>query len=513
MSAKIVDISEAKEQLSAEKIKKKIRSECENIIEFCTLEQEGITFLEFEKELWKLLSCMGCLYILLFLVSFHNRLDYSKWLNAGVYYMRKVPIARTIKTVFGEVRYFRTYLVRKNMIASGFHPLDIVLGLTRDGFSPSVISLAARIATRVSFITSVKLFTYFYGWSPSTQSVETLVLGLGREAGGYMEVAEAPGGDGDVLIIEADGKATPTATDEELEERRKKRGKNKKGCCQRHRGKNKRKGKKRKRRKKGDKSKNGRSITIVVMYTLRRGGDGLLHGPVNKIVWASYAPRQVILQWARRQATKRGFPPGSGKRIHIAIDGERCLKKGLTELFPEATFALDIIHLEEKLWKIGRTYYGEGTDETEKWVEVMKRLLYEGRVKELLSRLREMLKQLSKRAKRDKSKRVILSEVIKYMEPRLDMMNYKEYVEEDLPIASGIVEGAARYVVGERMDCSGMRWIPGRAEALLHLRCVELNGDWDKFFDWAYLKWRIKLGEYEKVLVRTDEPIELLKAA
>ena len=82
-----------------------------------------------------------------------------------------------------------------------------------------------------------------------------------------------------------------------------------------------------------------------------------------------------------------------------------------------------------------------------------------------------------------------------------------------MPIASGIVEGAARYVVGERMDCSGMRWIPEHAEALLHLRCVELNGDWDKFFEWSYKRWRDELRKEEKVQVRTNEPIELLKAA
>ena len=126
-----------------------------------------------------------------------------------------------------------------------------------------------------------------------------------------MEVAVAPEGDSDVLIIEADGKATLTAKDEESAKRGKKRGENKKGCCRRHRNKNERKGKKRKRRWKGDKNKNGRSIAIVVMHTLWRGADRLSHGPVNKIAWASYAPGWVILQQARGQAAKRGFPPGT----------------------------------------------------------------------------------------------------------------------------------------------------------------------------------------------------------
>ncbi len=143
----------------------------------------------------------------------------------------------------------------------------------------------------------------------------------------------------------------------------------------------------------------------------------------------------------------------------------------------------------------------------------MKSQLYGGRAKELLSQLREMVKQLSRRAERDKSWREILFAVIKYQASRLDMMRYKDYIEEDQPIASGIAEGAARYVVGERMDCSGMRWIPERAEAPLHLRCVELNGDQDKFFEWAYKDQREKLRKEEKVMVRTDELIELLKAA
>ena len=99
------------------------------------------------------------------------------------------------------------------------------------------------------------------------------------------------------------------------------------------------------------------------------------------------------------------------------------------------------------------------------------------------------------------------------MEPRLDMMAYKTYIDEDLPIASGHVEGAARHVVGERTDCSGMRWIPGRAQALLHLRCIELNGDRDDFFDRSYKRWKGRPEQAEKVIVRTEEAIDIPLAA
>lgn len=104
----------------------------------------------------------------------------------------------------------------------------------------------------------------------------------------------------------------------------------------------------------------------------------------------------------------------------------------------------------------------------------------------LLELLKEVRGSLSPKAKRDTAVRNAVAKAINYIHPRLDMMSYQTYIEEDLPIASGMVEGAVRYVIGERLDCSGVRWKPERAEALLHLRCIELNGDWDHFYSWAY---------------------------
>ena len=91
-----------------------------------------------------------------------------------------------------------------------------------------------------------------------------------------------------------DGKCAPTATEAELSKRRgKRRPRHEKEChcgCQRHRGKAKRQARgTKKRRHKGDKSKNGKEVTVVVMYTLKSGADGKLHGPINKQVWASFA--------------------------------------------------------------------------------------------------------------------------------------------------------------------------------------------------------------------------------
>jgi hypothetical protein len=504
MSRQDCKASRKESPLSISDLQDQIRSACEEIIYFCT-QKTDLTFYQVERSLQIQISSLACLFLQLFLTSVHDQFDYASWLAKSHCYQGDL-IPRTIKTIYGEVRYWRTYFIRKD--GGGFYPVDACVGLTGDGFSPLLISLVTRLATRVSFSASVLLCRCFYGWSPSSEAIQHLVVGLGKDSLAYMDQAQAPRDDGDILVIEVDGKATPTATEAELDKRRGKRRKKPHACgCARHRGKAKRacRGKK-KRRKPGDKSKNGRSITLVVMYTLKSGDDGRLHGPINKRVWGSYAARKVMLAWARAQATKRGFPPDTDKRIHIVVDGEICLYEGLRKRFPKATFALDIRHVEERLWKVARVLYGTDSARVEAWVEDQREHLYSGRARNLVTSLKALKLTLSARAKRDASKREALSELINYLQKRLAMMAYKELIEADMVIASGIVEGAARYVVGERLDCSGMRWIPERAEALLHLRCIELNGDWERFFEWSYQRWLDQMQAGQRVVIRSDQP-------
>ena len=179
-----------------------------------------------------------------------------------------------------------------------------------------------------------------------------MVLGLGRHTGDWFESAPAPEGDGEVLVIQIDSKATPTATEEELEKRRGPRRENPHPGSQRHRRREARKRRgSRKRRKKGNKSKNGKMATIVTMYTLKMSADGTLEGPINKKVYASYAPKRHAVAIARREADKRGFQRGSGKVVQIVTDGDNDLERYIDEYFPEAEHTIDVYHVTEYIWE------------------------------------------------------------------------------------------------------------------------------------------------------------------
>ncbi len=497
---------------SVEAIGRQIHQQVEQITAWCQSCQTP--FWDFEKELFARVRMLGCLFVTLFLLARHQRLDLKAWL--GGHRLVDAWAPRQLKTIYGTIRYARAYLARRRG-RGGFHPLDAILGLTRDTFSPGVIALATRLTTRLSFKTAQLVLTAFWGWSPSTEALEHLVLGMGRVAPTYMSSAPPfPQEEGEMLVIEVDGKAAPMARPAELLKRRGPR-RHGQGCacgCQRHRGRarRQRRGPK-KRRKKWAKDKNGRSATLVVMYTLRRGADGLLHGPINKRVWGSFGQRKVMVQWARAEATRRGFPPDTTKRIQILMDGEKCLALRLQELFPKALLTLDIRHVEEKLWLAGRAFHAEGSAELAAWVEELRTLLYTQGGAALVQGLRDRLAPVPVHGPGTKKKRQGLTKVIAYAEPRLGMMDYPQRLAEDLPVATGVVEGAVRHVVGERMDCGGMRWVVGKGEAMLRLRCIEVNGLWDHFFEWSQQHWREQLQRKEPVLIRTEQAIPLPEAA
>jgi len=72
------------------------------------------------------------------------------------------------------------------------------------------------------------------------------------------------------------------------------------------------------------------------------------------------------------------------------------------------------------------------------------------------------------------------------MEKRLDRLGYDRLIAEDLELGAGAVEGAVKNIIGKRCDHGGMRWIRERVEAVVQLRRIEANGDFEHFTDFAH---------------------------
>ena len=421
---------------------------------------------------------------------------------------------RTLNTWFGPVRYSRSY-ARPVAGGAGWYPLDSELGLLSDRMSPSLLVAGARLSTRMSFAEAREVLGWFVPQPPSTKVLEQTVLGLGHHTADWFKSVVPPEDDGEVLIVLVDGKCVPTARATELEKRRGPRKDRPKAPSPRHRGRALREERgRRPRRKKGDKSKNGKLVTMVVMYTLRREGD-LLLGPLNRRVYASFGPKRHAFEFAVDEAKRRGFEAGTDRVVQLLTDGDPDLHLYVDEYFPASQYpnrvvTVDVMHVLEKLWEAGRARHAEGSAELASWVNLQEDRLYDDDAEAVLAELRCWLSTTPKTGPGNKGRRKRLSDAIRYIEKRLEKLNYGTYRSRDLEVGTGQVEGAIKYVIAKRCDHGGMRWKRTRAQAVIQLRCIDVNGHWEAFAGWALtrLRERGRVGAAQ-VRLQTQSPAKL----
>src|SRR3954452_13037053 len=170
---------------TVEDLRCRARERLDEIIAYCSKDQGPTSVLDFEAALLGLLRSLGCLLIQLFLQAHHDRIDPAAWQARG-YRVADPAAGRTLKTSCGPVAYARAFLVPRHGGGPGVHPLDVALGLTRDGFSPLVIGWFCRLATRVSLRVASELGGMFLGSAPPGSAIEEWVLGLARPASVYL---------------------------------------------------------------------------------------------------------------------------------------------------------------------------------------------------------------------------------------------------------------------------------------------------------------------------------------
>src|ERR1700733_4218435 len=192
--------------VTRESVRAEATAAFDELVRFC--ETCPTAFWMFEKELLVRIAVLGVCLIRLFLTARYERLDLQPFLEDGKYRRGDNYAERTLKTYYGVVTYGRHYLLSRGG-GSGFCPLDVTLGLTRDRLSPWVLQWVARLATRLSFQAARGLCKAALNWAPATETIEQVVLGMGRDAAPFMQQLKASSTkhpDGDVLVIEIDGK-------------------------------------------------------------------------------------------------------------------------------------------------------------------------------------------------------------------------------------------------------------------------------------------------------------------
>jgi len=480
-----IDLTEDVEQERAKSLAA-VRAAFEDLLEWTTTRSLDLQLHRMELGLHERLMKLGSLLVGLWLAARLPTSSSATLRKGRGWYAFDGLATAVVRCRYGNLRHLQPTWVlvhgRGPAVLSSFGRL---IGLAAGRMSLGVHLMAAYLATKLVFDDCLDVMGLSGGYVPSKRAVLGIVDQHGPSASAFLDDMPAPTDDGEILFIQVDGKGAPFIHPDEHELRCKPHVKRPRGQSQRERRRWRRRQKQKVRRKKGDKSKNARMATVGVVYTLRRLPDGTIEGPIHKRVIGTFGGNRALFQRLAKEAKKRGY--GTKETVFLA-DGATHLWTAWKEFFPKATPCLDWYHLCEYLWKAGGTVHREGTDELTAWVRARKDELRGGDVDAVLAAMEELRQHIGRSGPGTKGRRERLAKSIGYVENHRDYMNYEELLARDLDIATGAIEGAVKHVVGARLDGSGMRWCLERAEHVLSLRCIVVNGDWDAFCEAAMLE-------------------------
>lgn len=404
------------------------------------------------------------------------------------------PSERGLMSIFGSVRVERD--AYGNHDATNLHPVDAGLNLPREVQSHGVQRRLAVEVSKTSFDETVNAIRSNTGAVVGKRQIEQLAARAaedfdlfyqGREIANGRVVAQS----GSILVITVDAKGV-VMHKEDLREATRKAAE-------------KRRHKLDKRVSPGEKPDRKRMATVAAVYTVkpfpRTVEDiiGELRGveeatrkaerprPESKRVWASLVkePEEVIEE-AFEEALRRD--PDRTKRWVAVVDGQksqikilrRCAKKHGVSL----TIVLDVIHVLEYLWKAAWVFCAKGSSQAQAWVTERFAEVLRGKASYVAAGVRRSatLRRIPKH------KRKAADTCAKYLLGYRKLVRYDQYLSDGLPIASGVIEGACRHLIKDRMDLTGARWRLKSAEAVLRLRSIRSSGDFDDY-------WRFHLDQ------------------
>ena len=462
----------------------------------CQAAHNGTTLDTFERGLLKRLLAMGQTTTDLFLNAQGNG-DLGPTVETAertILHRSEKPQARSIRTIFGRHCFHAFVYSRGPKQKIELRPIDTRLNLPDSHASYRLQEFTQLFCVEKAFGVGAKQFEAIFGQKLSVAVLEDINRAMGTQAETFLDehLPEPKASEeGELLILTADGKGVPLvkADAERVPAFDKK-----------------------------ERPGNRRMATLGCLYSVDRfvrtpeqiaaalfrdatvaQPDEARPEPVFKQYRSHFAFQEpgeepipgVMLTWSWL-ASETAKRHQSGQPIMRLMDGsptlwdsaDACLKEFVEERCeakkPVAVVdILDILHVASYVWKAAKVFH---THQEQQEAFAQDRLLQilRGEVKTVIAGLR---RRATVSALNEADAKVIAT-VCGYFENNASRMRYDEYLVAGYPIATGVIEGACRHVIKDRMEQGGMRWTLEGAQAMLNLRAVNASDGAEAFGQW-----------------------------
>jgi hypothetical protein len=391
---------------------------------------------------------------------------------------------RNLATVFGDVAVRRVAYRERGH--ADLHPADGALNLPEETHSHGLRRLAAVESTRGSFAAAATSVEHATGQRLGNRQVEQLAQRAAVDFDHFY--ASRPRQlhlAGDVLVLSCDGKGVVMRPEALRQATAKAAGRATRKLVTRL--------------SKGEKRNRKRMAEVGAVYDAtpvpRTPADILpaadqqrpagSTGPVARGKWliaSVVADAAEVIAAVFDEADRRD--PNHQRTWVALVDGNT---HQLDRIRAEAqsrgvrvTVVVDFVHVLEYLWRAAWCFFAEGDPDAEQWVRTHALRVLQGRSSDVAGAIRRKATWAGLTA----CQRRNADTCANYLTSKRPYLDYPTALDQGWPIATGVIEGACRHLVKDRMDLTGARWgLPG-AEAILKLRALRSNGDFDDY--WAH---------------------------
>jgi len=391
---------------------------------------------------------------------------------------------RALETVFGTVSVER--LAYRAPGVGNLHPADAALNLPVERHSHGLRKLCALESPRGSFAGAVDAIERQTGVRLGKRQVEELAGLAAMDFEDFYETRRpARGQRGDLLVLSADGKGVVMRADA-LRTRAPARPRA--GPSPKLSGE--------------DQQYRRRMAEIGAVYDAkpapRTPADILTSaapegyqpepGPVARNKWLTASVVKAPAEVIRRVFDEAERRDPKHRRTWVAlVDGanhqiER-IRLEARKREVTVTIVVDFVHVLTYLWNAAGCLHPNNDQAAAQWVHRQAMRVLQGQARKVAGAIRRQ----ATNAHLDPSQRKPADEAATYLTNKAPYLDYPTALSNGWPIATGIVEGACRHLVKDRMDITGARWGLAGAEAILKLRAVIANNDFEEY-------WRFHLG-------------------